>query len=303
MLLKIKDIGVSLMNYFNVTDIKQIQKGYEQYISDLKSVTFDQYKDIISDFLGNIVLGKIEKNNYKDFFSNESILEFRKMRKSLIVRSALNKLLLYLIENKLIEKGYEFEFSVDTHHKERSQNEFLSTDEIKFIFEEAEFENKEEKLISLAICSLACFCFFEQKHIKSLKTSDILIENGLIRNLRASDDDENTIHLIKWLRLNDIAYRNIFNYINEYRNYIDTQHEEFLIYEGKPLNNINDVNKFFYAFDRKVNREKISKVNVQLLYSSTLLYWLTSTHGNALNKILQIIEIGNQQWQKAKRMI
>lgn len=287
--------------HFNEADISNLQIGYEKKILGLKSVTYNQYRDIIGDFLRNIVLNKIEKDNYEAFFSEDNIFRFRKLRKSIIVRSALNKFLAYLISEGKIHKGFEFEFP--TTIKEKINDEFLSLEEIKYIFNDAVFESREEKLISQAICALACFCFFEQKHIKTLTLNDVLVESGLVRNLRATDDDDDsTAHLLKWLRLNDLAHKCINDYLKNYRLLLETDKQDFFIYEDKPLSyNANGINSFLAPYERKANRDNIKKVNVQLLYSSTLLYWLTSTQGKALSKILQIIEAGNQQWQKAFR--
>lgn len=290
-----------MSDYYGEKDIAYLMSDYEKTISHLKADTYNQYRDIIGDFLRNIVLNRITVNDYKSFFTKENISRFRKMRKSLVVRSALKKLLTYLISMGYIEKGFEFEF--DTEVKIKNNDEFLPLEEIKYIFSDAVFDNKEERLFSQAICALACFCFFEQKHIKNLKMTDVLIDMGLVRNLRASDDDHpSTSHLIKWLRLNDIATKCLSNYLKEYRLLLDTEHPELFVFHGEPISNdINGVNEFLQAYTRKANKDSISKVNVQLLYSSTLLYWLTSTKGKALSKILQIIEAENKQWQKAFR--
>ncbi|WP_156801135.1 HNH endonuclease [Desulfitobacterium dichloroeliminans] len=293
--------GEEMAEYFNEADISNLLIGYEKKIISLKSVTFNQYRDIIGDFLRSIVLNKIEKYNYESFFSEDNISRFRKLRKSIIVRSALNKFLAYLISEGKINKGFEFEFPNTI--KEKINNEFLTLEEIKYIFNDAEFESREEKLISRAICALACFCFFEQKHINALQLNDVLVESGLVRNLRATDDDnDSTAHLLKWLRLNDVSQKCINDYLKNYRLLLKTDQQDFFIYQDKPLsNNANGINSFLAPYERKVNRDKVKKVHVQLLYSSTLLYWLTSTQGKALSKILQIIEAGNQQWKKAFR--
>ncbi|MDD4001141.1 MAG: HNH endonuclease, partial [Bacilli bacterium] len=296
-----KERGRGMIIYFNETDITNLSNGYQKSIAHLKADSFNQYKDILNDFLRNIVLNKVQVNDYTGIFSNENILRFRRMRRSLIVRSVLNKFLDYLIKERYIEKGFEFSFPTEV--RERNSDEFLSLEEIRYVFFGAEFNSKEEKLISQAICSLACFCFFEQKHIKDLKLTDVLIDSKLIRNLRATDDDNPaTSHLSKWIQLNDIASKCLSNYLKEYRMKLKTDQPEFFINNGEPIkNDVNGVNSLLYAYERESNRNHISKVNIQLLYSSSLLYWLTSTQGKALSRILQIIEAKNAQWQKAFR--
>lgn len=292
---------IILPKYFSEKDINLLQIGYEKSIEKLNEGTRNQYRDIIAGFLRNIVLDKIELNNYQAFFSEENISAFREMRKSLIVRSALSRLLKYMISEGYIQKGFDFEFSVET--KEKRNDDFLTLEEIRYIFTEAIFKDKEEELTTKAMCALTCFCFYEQEQIKKLKRSDVLIEYGLIRNLRATEDDStNTSHLIKWIRLNDIARECLVNYLNEYRMKLDDDRPEFFISRGGPItNDTNGVNRYLEFRKRKANREKISKINTQLLLSSTLLYWLTSTQGNALFKIMQIIESKNEQLQKAFR--
>lgn len=287
------------MEYFNERDINHILEKYKTYIVTLKTDTFNQYKEIISDYMVNIVLDRIEAGNYEAIFHDININKFRKIRKSLIVRSALNKLLSMFIDEGKISKGFEFNFSIE--QRDKSNCEFLSLKELKYIFNGAEYKSYEEETISRAICALSCFCLFEQKHIKSLKFKDVLFEQELIRNLRTDGLEEETAHLKKWIKMNDVTLKWMKIYANEFRKKLEVDYDEFFIYESKPLNDVNGVNRFLDVYKRAANKDNVKNVNIQLLNSTSMYYWLISSHGNSLSDILQIVEINNAQWQKAHK--
>ena len=164
---------------FTKQDINLIQNGYNRFIlENVKSETYNQYVAIVEEYLRDIVMYKINYGEYVAIFSDKNIEIFRKNRKSNIARAALNHLLKYFISKGLIEKGFEFNFPIIEVPKVKA--EFITIEEIKYIFSGAIFKSSTEELFAQAICSLSTFCFFEQKHIKKLKLYDVDLDSGLI---------------------------------------------------------------------------------------------------------------------------
>lgn len=282
------------MIYFKVPDIQYLAQGYSEYIETSKGLsdgTKNQYISIIKHYLRNQVLNKVEKKNYEDIFNPQRILEFHAYRKSDIKRAALASLLEYLkTEYSEIDRRFTIEYPA-IEKPDRHTTEFLPLEAIQFIFGPNVQYEGEEKIIAPCVYALSFFCRFEQKHLISLKVSDLIIEERLIRNLRRNTKNP---HLIQWLEVNEKTYNLLARYM-EYRDTLNTESDSLLIIDGEPANTAT-LNKMFQLLtQRNHNKSQINNnVSAQLLVRTFILYSLISTKGKGLAQILQTQEWNSQ---------
>jgi predicted HNH restriction endonuclease len=270
---------------FDIKTIQSLVEGYNTYISgQVKS--HSQYRDILKDYLRNQVLNKVQQDDYEEIFNPERIKEFHAFRKSSVVRAAILKFLEYLKENRLINSTYYLNYP-DIPTPEKRPSNFLGLKEIEFIFSKrVTFKDEEEKYVAPLVYSLAFFCGFEQRHLISLKLSDVIVEDKLIRNVRKTDHSL----LMGWIKIEDIAYENLIRYL-EYRESLNLKFQELIIVNNRPVSN-NSLNQIFHILKRKDNKEYLeqSDINAQILIKSMILSRLISTDGQAINNILRMME-------------
>lgn len=270
-------------------------------MSDIGARTRQQYMDIVKDYLLNEVLNKVSKENYEDIFQGEYISDFQKnFRKSIVARSALAKLKDYFVNIGVLPKYFNFEYE-KLEHNHFDTFSMINKEQLDIIFsEEIAFRTINEKYVTRCICALLYFCLFEQRHIMNLTRNDILLEERLVRNIR-TDENENE-ELLKWIALNDFAYKYVSEYV-EYaeKNSIDIS-ERFIILENKPINNTT-FNSCFQTFNlKKCNPLQMFKLSGQKLNLSMIYYWLVSSEGKAMSTIIQMVGLSNEQWKKAFKL-
>ncbi len=279
------------MEYFNINTINSLNEGFLKYITPkVKSRTTEQYTTIVGHYLRNQVLNKVEQSNFEDIFDPSRIIAFHNYRKSKVVQAAIRNFLEFLKQENKIDDRFPLDYP-NIKRPERKKGDFLSIPAIQYIFSDnVEFDSYEEKIVAPCIYSLHFFCCFEQKHIINLKTSDLLIEERLIRNMRCGVKYPN---LLQWIELNDITVSYLKKYL-EYRKEINPQGDSLLCFEGRPIDT-DSINALFHVLARKNNMIHIdSNVYGQLLVRSMILYSLVSTGGKSISQVLQFQEWNEQ---------
>lgn len=284
------------MNLITYKEIISIVEGFSEYISEMKSK--NQYVEIIKEYLLNEVRNQVVLENYTDFFSEERIIDFqRNFRRSLVVRSALNKLKDYLISQGKLDKYFSFEFEyIGT--REKMDKTIISLDDIQDIVlgRKGEFRNLEEKIITQCMSAICYTCIFEQRHIRMLRCNDILIDEQRIRNVRI--DDRPDEKLVKWIHVE----KGIVNYIKTYIDYFDIDMYSddlfFRAYEQDEFDNSYQ-NRLFANYNLKANG--FLSVNSQQLNYSRIYHYLVATKGKGVADILLITGFSNEQLKNAMR--
>ena len=119
------------MHNITYKEIISIVDGFSEYISKMKSK--NEYVLIIKEYLLNEVRNQVNSEDYTEIFSEERIKDFHlNFKRSLVVRSALNKLKKYLISQGKLDKYFNFEFEhIGT--KEKADKTIISLNDIQNI--------------------------------------------------------------------------------------------------------------------------------------------------------------------------
>ena len=258
----------------------------------------NQYAGIIKEYLLNEVRNQVDSEDYAEFFSEERIKDFHlNFKRSLVVRSALNKLKEYLISQGKLDKYFNFDFEyIGT--KEKADKTIISLNDIQNIVlgEKGEFRSVEEKIITQCMSAICYTCIFEQRHIRMLKCNDILIDEQRIRNVRLEDRPDEK--LVKWIYIEN----EIINYIKTYVDYfnIDMYSDDlfFRAYEQTEFDNSYQ-NKLFANYNMKANG--FLSVNSQLLNYSRIYHYLVATKGSGVADILLMVGFSNEQLKSAMK--
>lgn len=272
----------------DIDEINLLLDTFTEYASlNLSPQSCPRYIDVISEYLQNEVVDKISRNDYDSIFDESRIN--RITRKSL-VRPSLLKFLDFLKDEGFIDEDNYLRIKDKVKKqfknitKPKSEQDFLSPNEIKNIFhEKITYKNDEEALLVPLLCALSFFCMFKQGDTLNLTLSDIDLKKKQIRNIR---NDKNNPELVEWLVLDDITYLFLERYL-EQRKKQNTEDQKLLTWEGVPLDNTR-IGNLFYCFKRKGNKELVNDkaISQELLNRSMILYILTSTKGHGLFKIL-----------------
>jgi len=287
------------MHTITYKEIISIVDGFSEYISKMKSK--NQYVLIIKEYLLNEVRNQVDAEDYVEFFSEERIKDFHlNFKRSLVVRSALNKLKDYLISQGKLDKYFKFDFEfISTKEKtDKTDKTIISLTDIQNIVlgENGEFRSLEEKIITQCMSAICYTCIFEQRHIRMLKCSDILIDEQRIRNVRLEDRPDEK--LVKWIYIEN----EIIDYIKTYVDYfnIDMYSDDlfFRAYEQTEFDNSYQ-NKLFANYNMKANG--FLSVNAQLLNYSRIYHYLVATKGSGVADILLMVGFSNEQLKSAMK--
>lgn len=285
------------MGKITYNDIILIVEEFRKFMSDVKESTQNQYVDIVKEYLLNEVRNQVE--DYRDIFAEDRIIDFQQnYRRSKVVRSALKKLKDYLIVNGYLDKHFDFEYVFFGEAKKLSK-EVIALEDIRNIVlgTDAFFRNHTEKIITQCMSAICYFCLFEQRHIRMLKCSDVLVNEERIRNVRI-DDKSDEEGLSKWLFLG----KEVLGYINEYIKYfnIDMSTDElfFRMPDGTLFDNSCQNNLFA---NYKFKHNNFLNVGSQNLNYSRIYHYLVATKGRGVVDILAIVGFANEQLKNAMK--
>lgn len=285
------------MQVITYKDIISIVEEFSRYISEMKSK--NQYVDIVKEYLLNEVCNQVYSNDYKEIFAKNRIIDFQQnYRRSLVIRSALNKLKDFLIKQGKLSTYFNFRFEYIGSKEAKNNKSVISLDDIQNIVlgKEGQFRNKTEKIITQCMSAICYTCIFEQRHIRMLKCNDILIDEQRIRNVRL--DDRPDEKLVKWIYIEN----EIIDYIKTYAAFfnIDMYSDDLFFRAPEQMEFDNSYqNKLFANYSFKSNG--FLSVNAQQLNYSRIYHYLVATKGNGVADILLITGFSNEQLKNAMR--
>lgn len=282
----------------NYQDINLIVKQFTVFISNQKESTQNMYIDIVKEYLLNEVCNQIEKDEYEVIFSSDRLLDFQQnYRRSKVVRAALKKLKDYLIGDEKLEKNFDFDYEFLGQENKISKSVISLADIHNIVLgSDAKFRNQSEKIATQCMSAICYFCIFEQRHIRMLKCSDVLIDEQRIRNVRV--DDKPNEGLIKWIHIG----KDVMKYIEKYVEYFDVQMFTDELFFRMPEYRVFDngcQNNLFSNYKFKENGSLA--IGSQTLNYSRIYHYLVATKGNGIADILSIVGFSNEQLKNASR--
>ena len=285
------------MGKITYQDINLIMNEFKLFISDNKKSTQNQYMDIVKEYLLNEVCNQVEEDEYKEIFSEEKIIDFQQnYRRSKVARSVLKKLKDYFIQVEKLPKYYDFEY-VFWGKENKIDKELIALDDIRDIVlgDDTRFRSKEEKITTQCMSAISYYCLFEQRHIRTLKCSDVFLDERRIRNVRV-DDKANGAGLVKWIHLGEEAVKYIVRYAEYF--HIDFSKDElfFRMSNCEEFDN-GCQNNLFANYNFKENG--FLSVGSQQLNYSRIYHYLVATQGRGMVDIVQIVGFSNAQLKNA----
>lgn len=282
----------------NYQDINLIVKEFTMFISNQKESTQNMYIDIVKEYLLNEVCNQVGKDEYEMIFSSDRLLDFQQnYRRSKVVRAALKKLKDYFIKDEKLEKKFDFEYEFLGRENKISKS-VIPLEDIRNIVlgSAAKFRNQSEKIATQCMSAICYFCIFEQRHIRMLKCSDVLIDEQRIRNVRV--DDKPNEGLIKWIHIGKDAIKYITKYIEYFDVHMFTDELFFRMPEYGEFDN-GCQNNLFSNYKFKENGSLA--IGSQTLNYSRIYHYLVATKGNGIADILSIVGFSNEQLKNALR--
>lgn len=286
------------MANFTYQDISMIVDGFTGYMDGKKESTKSLYVDIVKEYLLNEVRNQVDKDDYESIFSEDKIIDFQQTyRRSLVIRSALNKLKEYFIKQGKLDKRFVFDF-IYIGKKEKNNKSVISLDDIQDIVlgNRGEFRNQEEKIITQCMSAICYFCIFEQRHIRMLKCTDVLVDEQRIRNVRVDEKPDDG--LVKWIHIGEEITKYIIAYVDYFN--IDMISDE--LFFRKPAGEVFDnsyQNNLFANYNLKSNG--FLTVGSQQLNYSRIYHYLVATKGRGVADILPMVGFSNEQLKNAMK--
>lgn len=286
-----------MIKLFSKYDSDILLYGFEVYCREdreLSEPSIARYIAVVKKYITNKFLEKIEIDNYNDFFSKNNLIYIQEEIGSSVKKASISCFLDFLNDENFLENEDYYKLKENIGNSisiERSVNEkqttFLTPSEVEFLLSEKLVYNTElERILTPLIICLHLFCFYEQKHIKSLTIDDIDLENKRIKNIFYNGKN----NVSKYIGMNDIFIKSMTNYI-EYRNSINPKTQELILYNGKPIENPG-FNKIYNVFGRLGNRERLKSKSIytDIIIKSMIYHLLIKKGEESLTLILNIID-------------
>ena len=286
------------MGNFTYQDISKIVDGFTDFMEGKKESTKSLYVDIVKEYLLNEVRNLVDVEDYKGIFTEDKIIDFQQnYRRSLVIRSALKKLKDYLIKQGKLDKWYDFDF-VYIGNKEKNNKSVISLDDVQHIVlgAKGEFRNQGEKVITQCMSAICYFCIFEQRHIRMLKCTDVLVAEQRIRNVRADEKPDDG--LVKWINVSEEITKYIIDYVEYFGIDMFSDKPFFRAHEGGTFDNTYQ-NSLFANY--KVKNNGFLIVSSQHLNYSRIYHYLVATKGRGVADILSIVGFANEQLKNAMK--
>ncbi|WP_155986970.1 hypothetical protein [Paenibacillus durus] len=293
---------------FNSSFIYKVRLEFQEFLRMKERAINEQTKKrYLSDFdfyMNYYILDKVMIDDYFNIFNDLKLRHYFSRRKSSTARATIVNMVDFFYSNLKLTSGQNLSIKKELSKYGKETNEevdFLTNLDINFIFSSAvEYRfmerDKEAKLVAPVIWSLAYHQVFEQNHILKLKTTDLNLITGEIRNLRSDNDSL----ILKWMTLEEKSKEILSEYI-DYRNTMQIKSDKLLIIEGKEANNIT-INKMLNILNNRIeNSNKIStKVHVQKLNRTRIYHSLLDTNGQSTIDFLRLIGLKkNTQFDNA----
>lgn len=286
------------MGKITYQDIRLIMEGFTAFIAEKKESTKSLYTDIVKEYLLNEVCNQVDKDDYEIIFSEDKIIDFQQnYRRSLVMRSALKKLKDYFIKKGQLDKRFDFDF-VYIGNKEKNNKSVISIDDIQemILGDKAEYRSRAEKVITQCMSAICYFCIFEQRHIRMLKCTDVLVSEQRIRNVRADEKPDDG--LVKWINIGEEITRYIIDYVDYFNIDMFSDEQFFRVPEGGEFDN-GYQNSLFANY--KVKNNGFLTVSSQQLNYSRIYHYLVATKGRGVADILPIVGFSNEQLKNAMK--
>lgn len=275
------------MRELNVKNYSEFMKEVENFFNKrvMKS-SAQSYQQIAEDFF-EWILGIYIKIELTSIFTETNLKEYRKKRKSTVVRAVFNNLLVFMVEKNYIsnEEYHKFNDTVIDVYKEKQESSstvrFLKREEVNHLLYDVQYKNDEQHIQAKIIILLAFHLFFEQNQIASLKVNDYISEKGLIKNPKWKEE----LQIKQWLSVPEELKFVIEKYID------DLDYEEVYLltktqipFENGDFGNICEKTKT--GVNAKYFRKGYYPINIQMLIKSGLLYRLVDSDGKGLFEII-----------------
>lgn len=258
--------------------------------------TANQYVTIVKAYLNLIDLKTTDVT--ENLFTIDRMEYFASyVRKGQLVRPALKCFIEFLQETNFIteqvavfkyHKVIEQVFSKKEDDVEiKSEPFFLSPNDIRNLFgNKIHYKDEEERLVFRLAVALSFFGLFKNEHIYKMKIHHIDLEERTIKNLHESKDND----VIEYLVLDDLLYEILVEYM-EYRERINTESDQLIIYSGNNYDENKWSNKIYSLLTNRFNRDLFDdkSVNAMSILKSSMLHRLRNTNGAAITDILLIL--------------
>lgn len=287
---------------FNKHDKEFLLYGFEEFCIEkeqLRSQTVTTYLRIMEVYFDQVIINKIHNNDYVGLFDEKNLMQIRSIIKNNALRATFLNFLDFLKDADFLDDDYEV-FQINQkitniltgENKKAERNvEILTPKEVKNLFEgKFDYKTIEEEIVAPLIVALSFFCMFKQNEIFKLKLSDVDLKKRSIRNMKYTEN----INMVEYIKVNDTLYRILQNYI-EYRASLNTEFEELIIIQNKPIN-MNSLNKMLSVYKRVDNNSKLGNKNIhcEMLIRTMIHYQLQRNVDEALYNIFGIFKNMNE---------
>lgn len=295
------------MHMFMTSDKDILIDGFKEYCLEgvgNSLVTVDAYASVLDKFFTKVVVGKVPRNNYQAIFSEDNLKAIRLEVRNNALRAVLKNFLDFLYKEHFIEDQNTYHITKEligriigetTNKGKKDSVQYLTRKDLRLILShssEIHYDGENEYLTPLIVC-FSFYCLYQQRHIVKLTLDDVDMENRRIRNMFYKED----LDMAEYIGMNDFFYECMEKYL-AYRNTLDVEYTQLLIYKGNPITGKGGINNCLYVYKSARNKHLFSteSMGCDIFISSSMYYQLLNNAEEALTYIFRILDKPNDYY-------